>query len=128
MIPMMARRGWFQLSIEGIEATQATQFYRSARHLDRKTAEHDGAVPLVAGKALALRVYPDVRAPEGQDGHALVSGEVWCRRSRSGTHWRAASRLNGPVPGRAARWIDRGDPRQTLNFRLSGNHARGELA
>ena len=51
------------LTIEGIEATQATQFYRSSRHLHSPHAEPDNSVPLIERKHLAIRVYPDLQAP-----------------------------------------------------------------
>src|SRR6266540_5339833 len=66
--PEPASPGRASLFIEGIEATQATQFYRSARHLEAAAAEPDNAVPLIAGKPLAIRVYPDPRVPQDLSG------------------------------------------------------------
>ena len=64
----MGSRGSFRLSIEGIEATQATQFYKSFRDLYAATAEPVKFVPRVARKPLAIRVYADFHGPAGCRG------------------------------------------------------------
>lgn len=45
-----------QLTIEGIEATQGTQFYKSSRHLHVPHAEYDNAVQLIKNRATQHRV------------------------------------------------------------------------
>ena len=110
------------ISIEGIELTQAIQFYRSERRLDPATAEPDNSVPLVASKPLAVRVYPDVNA---HGARVTVEGEVFFRRG--GGPWLAAARLSGSVVGREATSIDRGDPGQTLNFVIPAEEAKGTI-
>ncbi len=114
------------IAVEGIEATQATQFYRSFRHLDESTVEPDGAVPLVAEKPLALRVYPDVRHPAIGQQRLIADGELWFRRGDADT-WRQADRFLGDVPAQRAELTDRGDARQTLNFRIPKQFAEGTL-
>ena len=60
------------LTIEGIEATQATQFYQSSRHLHAPHSEPDNSVPLIERKHLAIRVYPDLQMFSFNQGHRVV--------------------------------------------------------
>jgi hypothetical protein len=47
-----------QLSIGGIEVTQATQYYRAAGHLtDASDRGPDNSIRLIAGKPAMIRVY-----------------------------------------------------------------------
>ncbi len=114
------------LKIEGLEATQGTQFYKSSRHLPPGQAEADNSVPLTERKHLAIRVYPDLRVT----GFPLVSnvdGEVWFRRVDISDTYKRAFRLNTAIQGRRAINIDRGVANHTLNFRISDLYTRGRL-
>ena len=115
-----------EISVEGIEATQATQFYRAERHLDAATAEPDNAIPLVAGKPLALRVYPDVNRLASGKETVTVDGELWFRSGQS-IDWQSAVRFPEFVLGRRSAEIDRGDAQQTLNFRIPERFSRETL-
>src|SRR6185503_6997129 len=106
---------------------QATQFYRSGRHLDSATAEPDNAVPLVAGKPLALRVYPDLERTRPGTGFLSVEGELTFQRPGTRRPARRAFPLNLRVFGQPAAAIDRGSADQTLNFLIPGEEARGRL-
>lgn len=114
------------LTIEGIEATQATQFYRSSRHLHAPHAEPDNSVPLIDRKHLAIRVYPDLQVPWWLPA-GTVDGGVWFRRIDIPDTYKSAFRLNGPITGRRAISIDRGNANHTLNFRISDLYTRGRL-
>ena len=115
-----------QVGIEGIEATQGTQFYKSSRHLHGPHAEPDNSVPLIKRKHLAIRVYPDIRRPWWMPS-LTVDGEVWFRRFDVADTYKKAFRLNRPILGRRATAIDRGDANQTLNFRISDLYTQGRL-
>lgn len=114
------------LTIEGIEATQATQFYRSSRHLHAPHAEPDNSVPLIDQKHLAIRVYPDLQVPWWLP-RATVDGGVWFRRIDIPDTYKTAVRLNSPITGRRAISIDRGNADHTLNFRISDLYTSGRL-
>lgn len=115
-----------QVGIEGIEATQGTQFYKSSRHLHAPHAEPDNSVPLIKRKHLAIRVYPDIMRRWWMR-FGTVDGEVWFRRFDIADTYKKAIRLNGAVQGRRASAIDRGDANQTLNFRISDLYTQGRL-
>ena len=114
------------LTIEGIEATQATQFYKSSGHLHAPHAEPDNSVPLIDRKHLAIRIYPDLRRPWWLPG-GIVDGGIWFRRLDIADSYKTAFRLNAPITGRRATSIDRGNRYHTLNFRISDLYTRGRL-
>lgn len=120
-----------QLKIEGIEATQGTQFYKSSRHLHEPHAEYDNAEQLIENKNLGIRVYPDVRIqlpPGYMSITPRVYGVVWFKRLNTTDTWRKAIPLNGPyIWGRPADEIDRGDADQSLNFRITNTWTNGAL-
>ncbi len=120
-----------QLSIEGVEATQGSQFYKSSRHLHAPHAEYDNAVQLIKNKNLGIRVYPDVRI-QLPPGYASITprvyGVVWFKRLNTTDIWRKAIPLNGPfIWGRPGDEIDRGDTDQSLNFRITNYWTNGAL-
>lgn len=118
-----------QLTIEGVEATQGTQFYKSSLHVPH--AEYDNAVQLIKNKNLGIRVYPDVRIqlPPGYLSITpRVYGVVWFKRLNTTDTWRKAIPLNGPyIWGRPADEIDRGEADQSLNFRITNYWTNGAL-
>ena len=114
-------------NIEGMETTQATQFYKSSRTLHAPHAEVDNAVPLIERKHLAIRVYPNLVKPLWLAAGA-VQGEVWFKRiDIAGQPYRKAATLNGSATGRRSTSIDRGNAKHTLNFRISDLYTRGRL-
>ncbi len=116
------------LTIEGLEATQGIQFYKSSRHLPVGQAEADNAVPLIERKHLAIRVYPDLRLTGFRFFRVgNVDGEVWFKRLDVPDTYKRAFRLNGPIQGRRAVIIDRGETNETLNFRISDLYTRGRI-
>jgi len=60
------------LSITGIEHTQAIQHFRSQLHLDAASAGPDNWIPLIAGKDTILRVFVDT----GDDSTRPTIGQV----------------------------------------------------
>src|SRR5262245_1703544 len=54
-----------EVTINGVEYNQAIQFFRSHLDLDHLTQQPDNAVPLVAGKPTAIRIYADYDPPGG---------------------------------------------------------------
>ena len=125
-IPMPFHTTRINLGIEGIEATQGTQFYKSSRHLHAPHAEQDNSVPLIERKHLAIRIYPDLERPWWYRG-GVVDGGVWFKRLDIADTYKTAFRLNGPISGRRATSIDRGNQSHTLNFRISDLYTRGRL-
>ncbi len=124
---MLLEKDSYQPYIEGLEATQATQFYKSFRHLDPATAEPDNSVPLVAGKPLAIRVYPGMANPGSKDHTPMVDGELLFCPAGTGDRWIEARRFPGSVPARPAESIDRKNPEHTLNFWIPGRFTRDAL-
>ncbi len=117
----------FTFNIEGMEATQATQFYASSHSQQVSHDETDNAMPLIERKHLAIRVYPNLIKPWEQAVGA-VQGEVWFKRTDvAGQSYRKAIVLNGSTAGRRAMVIDRGNANHTLNFRIPDFYARGKL-
>ncbi len=127
IIPPTILMPTFIFNIEGMEATQATQFYTSSHNRPASHDETDNAVPLIERKHLVIRVYPNLVKPWRQAAGA-VQGEVWFKRTDiAGQPYRKAVVLNGSTAGRRAATIDRGNANHTLNFRIPDFYARGKL-
>ena len=126
-VPPVILTPTFVFNIEGMEATQASQFYKSSRNQHAPHAEADNAVPLIERKHLAIRVYPNLIKPWWQAAGA-VQGDVWFKRiDIAGQPYRKAAVLNGSTAGRRATIIDRGNASHTLNFRIPDFYVRGRL-
>lgn len=128
--PEAFHRPRVRLTIEGLEATQGTQFYRSSRQLPLGQAEPDNSIPLIDRKQLAIRVYPDLRITTfflPSTATFTVDGDVWFKRIDVPDTYKRALRLNGPVAGRRATAIDRGNRNHTLNYRISDLYTRGRI-
>ena len=111
------------LIVTGLEYNQATQFFRSAQHLDLATAQNDNAIPLVAQKPAAIRVYVDYDAASPLPPISLLSGLI---RVATPT----ASFLLAPTRSIVPRLdfdIDRGDLSHTLLFILQEQYCRGDV-
>src|SRR5437867_1631936 len=107
------------LRISGIERTQATQYFlfngQGSGYAPNNT------VPLVAQKALMLRVYVNQSAVPSFPIPASLTGTVTYGGKPP------VSPLNGPIVGRPANTIDRGNANHTLNFRIPAADCTGTV-
>lgn len=113
------------LSITGVEHTQAVQHFRSELHLDPATAGPDNHIPLVAGKDTVLRVYVDTGDDPTRPTIGQVTGLLEVRVP--GGVWTSVSPLNGPLAPVRDEEIRRDDPDATLNFLIPGAFATDRL-
>ena len=119
------------LSIEGVELTQATQYFA----FNGQGSGHapDNSVPLIALRTLVARVYTDskwVQSLPLPSFPTYVNGRITVDRfNTNGSVTRVADLkpINGPIAARRAATIDRGDPDHTLNFRLAAADCQGLL-
>lgn len=81
-----------ELTILGIEVTQATQFSRSNLHLPADTFQADNSVPLIENKRTLIRVYVD----SGLDGFDLGRGTGVVPGVTAQLH---GTRGGAPLPG-----------------------------
>jgi hypothetical protein len=107
------------LVIAGIELTQAIQYFRF--NGQGSGFEPDDTVPLVANKVLILRVYIDRTTVPTVPIPATLTGTV----SYAGHP--DLTPINGPILGAPSSLISRGDPNQTLNFRVPAEHCTGTV-
>ena len=118
------------LRIDGVEQTQAVQFFRPALQPcpDRPASSScpNNDIKLIAGKATVLRAYVDV-APGGSPQIASLSGVLETRPSGSGTWDLPLTPINAPIAARPVAGIDRSAAQHTLNFRLPASRCRGSL-
>ena len=116
-----------ELAIVGVEQTQATQYF--SINGQGSGYAPDNSVPLIAQRALILRVYVNNRrGPQSTVMH--VTGQVIVDRLHTfGPETRVAtlSPINGPIVARSSASIDRGNPNHTLNFRLKSVQCQGHL-
>jgi hypothetical protein len=101
----------------GIERTQATQFFLSNGQGSGLAA--DNTVPLVANKALILRVYVD-RIPIPP---TTVTGRVLF----AGSPAIAPLNVGGAIPAMPSSAINRGNANHTLNFLIPPSRCRGSV-
>ena len=113
------------LSITGIEHSQAIQHFRSQLHLDPATAGPDNQIPLVAGKDTVLRVYVDTGDDPTRPTIGRVTGLLEIRVP--GGIWASVNPLNGPLAPIRDEQIQRDDPDATLNFLIPGAFATDRL-
>ena len=123
-----------QLSLEGMEVTQATQAYDSDQHLPAGIDRPTNSVTLVTDRRTLVRVYVD----SGLDGFDLGSGDgvvTGVSAVLHGSHDGAPlpgsplDPLNGPIAAyRNAPYADtRGGWDRTLNFELPRSWADGAV-
>lgn len=123
-----------ELTIEGIEVTQATQFYRSSQHLPQGTYQADNTVPLIENKRTLVRVYID----SGLDnfdlgsGMGVVSGvTAVLEGTRDGQSLPGSpiAPLNGPInAGRNVPYLtSRGQWNNSVNFELPDSWRNGSV-
>jgi hypothetical protein len=119
------------LTIAGIEHTQAIQFFRSQLSPcpDRglSGACPDNGIAMVAGKPVILRVYVDVAQVAGQPTIQNITGVLETTQAGSQFPDIPITPYNGPITGRRESDIDRSDAGQTLNFRIPASRCRGRL-
>lgn len=124
--------GWlFRLYIEGIEVTQAVQYYDSAEHLtDPADRRSDNALRLVANKPAWVRVYAG-----SVFGSSGLTGTLEVQRRRWGIFWDTVTVLS-PDPSSAtdvpaASLTDyaarRGAANGSLNFVVPAQEVIGQL-
>jgi len=101
------------LQITGIEINQATQAFRSNRHLDALNVQPDNSIPLIARKSTGLRVYVDYNAASGLPAIASLSGEVELVAGSGATVILAPLATIAPMRDSE---INRVNARHTLNF------------
>lgn len=111
------------LVITDLEINQATQFFRSAEHLDSGNVMPDNVMPLVGGKITGLRFYVDHDASAGLPSITNLAGEV---EIRSGGAVTTLTQLATIRPQRATS-IDRAQADQTLNFAIPAAWCRGRV-
>jgi hypothetical protein len=111
------------LQITGTEFSQATQFFRSADHLDAVHAMPDNSVTLVGGKTTGVRVYIDHSADPSLPSIAMLSGEL---EVTTGSNTLTVVPI-APIAPRRDTEIDRGSVNHTLNFAIPGVWCRGSI-
>ena len=111
------------LQILDLEINQATQFFRSAEHLDSGNVRPDNSIPLVAGKSTGVRAYVDYDATSGLPTIANLSGELVIS---SGPAQTTLTPLASIQPRRESE-IDRGIVGHTLNFLIPGAWCDGDI-
>jgi len=123
------------LSVDGMEITQAIQYYRAAQHLtDPADRGPDNSLRLVTGKSAWIRVYLRSGQIPGFDGGLLrdITGSLVVER-RVGGVWSQIAILNpqnGPVDARDAFVsydAERGNIDTTLNFIVPASTMTGLL-
>jgi len=115
--------------ITGVETTQAIQFFRPAVQINRpaeicgvrRNLQPENDIPLIAGKAVIIRVYVD---PQGT-GISNLSGVLETRAAGNSAWHLPLTPLNAPIPARAS--IDRRIADHTLNFRIPPARCQGFL-
>jgi hypothetical protein len=126
------------LVIVGVERTQGIQYFL----INGQGSGYapDNSLPLIAQRALALRVYVDSRQTLSPTGSQIpptapqipvyISGRVSVDRIRANgtvSHVADLTPINGSIVARPGASIDRGDPSHTLNFRLPAADCQGSL-
>lgn len=111
------------LQVLDVEVNQATQFFRSAEHLDAANVRPDNSIPLVAGKSTGVRAYIDYDAGSGLPVITNLTGEL---AVSSGAAQTILTPLSFIRPRRATE-IDRGMVGHTLNFLIPGAWCDGDI-
>lgn len=120
-----------QLSVQGIEVTQAVQYFDSADHLtDAADRAADNSLRLVSGKPAWVRVY--LSSIFGTSG---VTGTVEVQRRSNGFFWNTIATLSPdpssttsvPAASASSYAATRGSLAETLNFIVPANEMIGSL-
>jgi len=122
------------LTAQGLEVTQATQFYRSNQHLSAATQEADNVVPLIENRRTLVRLYVDsglvgFDLGDGVGVVAGMTGRLWGWRNGILLPGAPLNPLNAPIRARHSdaylntrRAWDR-----TLNFELPSTWLNGTV-
>lgn len=117
------------LMVVGVESTQATQFFDF--NGQGSGAAADNSVPLVAHKALVLRVYINYLNVQNPTATLQVTGSVTCNRisplPTGVTPLPAATAINSPMSAMSAGAIQRGRANATLNFLVPASSCQGQV-
>jgi hypothetical protein len=123
---------WLGWGINGVEVTQAVQYYESARHLtDPADRQPDNAVTLIASKPAWVRVY--VRSGWFTGDMAGVTGTITVRRRVLGFLWQNIGTLTPQPPGNVTArsnppyTTERGTLGYTLNFVIPASMLCGNI-
>jgi hypothetical protein len=111
------------LSIVDLEINQATQFFRSAEHLDTANVRPDNSIPLVAGKSTGLRVYVDYDSSSGLPPIGNLSGQLTVSSGGATATFGPLA----PIQPRRATEINRASVGHTLNFLIPGAWCDGVI-
>lgn len=121
-----------KLVIQGIEVTQAIQYYRAASHLtDPADRQPDNAVQLVAGKPAWVRVY--VRSGFFKASVPNVTGTLEVSKRHGGVLYTTAFTLSPQPPGSVTARAnpdyatERGSTGYTLNFIIPADEMCGSM-
>ena len=112
------------LVVTGMEVNQATQHFRSARHLDGPNVRPDNSVPLVARKNTGVRVYIDYDRDASLPMIASLSGTLEVTAA-SGASFNVAP-LAMITPRRDLE-INRAITGHTLNFLIPEAWCQGDI-
>jgi len=120
-----------EITILGVEKTQGTQYFL----INGQGSGYapDNSVPLVAQRALILRVYVDSKKAGADGPQSLpiyLSGRMTVERVLPGgtiQHVTVLEPINGPIVGRRGATIDRGEANHSLNFRVQATDCQGTL-
>lgn len=123
LVSPSARPSRGDLQIIDMEANQATQFFRSAEHLDAPNVMPDNSMPLVGGKSTGLRFWVDYDASSGLPPITNLSGELTVRSGGAVT----TSAPLAPITPRRETEIDRAQVGHTLNFAIPSAWCRGAV-
>src|SRR5215210_5256744 len=129
---LLIRYPWLGWGIQGVEVTQAVQYYESARHLtDPADRQPDNSVTLIANKPAWVRVY--VRSGWFSGDIAGVTGTITVRRRDLGFLWLNVGTLSPQAPGTVTARAnppyatERGTLGYTLNFIIPAAMMCGNL-
>lgn len=111
------------LQVLDLEVNQATQYFRSAEHLDTANVRPNNSIPLVAGKSTGVRAYIDYDVTSGLPPITNLTGELVVS---SGAAQTMLAPLAAIQPRRATE-IDRGMVGHTLNFLIPGAWCDGDI-
>jgi hypothetical protein len=120
------------LTIDGMEVTQAVQYYHADEHLtDPSDRGPDNSVQLVVGKPAMVRVYLRSGLPPSFDGGTIstVTGTLDVERIEDGTATLLTTLASLPTSVEAdqAYADERGDLGRSLNFFVPAAHMRGRI-
>lgn len=125
LVPITATPPRGDISITGMEISQATQSFRSFEHLSGIYAKPDNSTLLIARKETGVRIYVDYDANSGLPIINSLSGTLEVKTSLGSTTFDLTP-FSTITPRRDIS-IDRGETNHTLNFWIPEGWCQGEL-